>query len=251
MNPRLRRLLGSTAGLLPVTVRAGVAKGARWTLFPWTSYWRGTHEPVIQDAIASLGGGDIRGWPCWDLGAHFGLYSVALALRVGRQGEVAAFEPNPESFARLERHRLMNRLTWLKTYEAAASDRTGSSQLLTYGEMDSTSTHLRYDKEDVNEASKPIGIRTLRLDDEVEAGRLRAPRFIKVDVEGHGHRALEGMRGSIAKSRPTMIIAFHSTEEVAGVLGVLQPLGYRWTAIVAPPSEPDSLIGGDYLFAPA
>jgi len=50
------------------------------------------------------------------LGAHFGLYSVALALRVGPEGQVAAFEPNPVSFARLERHRRMNGLDRLKTY---------------------------------------------------------------------------------------------------------------------------------------
>lgn len=64
----------------------------------------------------SLGGGNISGWNCWDLGAHFGLYSVALALRVGPEGQVAAFEPNPVSFARLERHRRMNGLDRLKTY---------------------------------------------------------------------------------------------------------------------------------------
>jgi FkbM family methyltransferase len=248
MNPRLRRLISATAGQLPVTIRSGIAKGARWTLFPWTSYWRGTHEPAIQQALGQVGGGNIRGWSCWDLGAHFGLYSVALAIRVGDRGEVAAFEPNPESFARLTRHKAMNRLPWLKIYEMAASDKTGSSELLTYGELDSTSTHLRYEDEAASVDSKPIGIRTLRLDDEVEAGRLRAPQFVKIDVEGHGHKAVEGMRGTLAKSKPTMIIAFHSSEEVAGVTAILKPLGYARSAIVTPPSDPDSLIGGDYLF---
>jgi FkbM family methyltransferase len=198
-----------------------------------------------------LGGGDIRGWSCWDLGAHFGLYSIALAIKVGDKGQVAAFEPNPESFARLERHKAMNGLSWLKTYEAAASDRTGTSELLTYGKLDSTSTHLRYEEEARSEASKPIGIRTLRLDDEVESGALRAPHFVKIDVEGHGHKAIEGMRGSIAKSKPTMIIGFHSADEVSGVIGVLEPMGYKWSAIVTPPSNPETLIGGDYLFTPS
>ncbi|MSU65186.1 MAG: hypothetical protein EXS38_03585 [Opitutus sp.] len=64
-----------------------------------------THEPAMQAVLLGLGGGDIRGWTCWDLGAHFGLYSVGLARRVGPAGQVAAFEPNPISFARLQRHR--------------------------------------------------------------------------------------------------------------------------------------------------
>jgi FkbM family methyltransferase len=250
MNRRLRRLLGSTIGMAPVRVRRGVAKGARWTLYPWTSYWRGTHEPAIQAALAALGNGDITGWSCWDLGAHFGIYSVALSIRVGPQGQVAAFEPNPQSFERLERHRRMNRLGWLKTYMAAASDRSGTSELLTYGDLDSTSTHLRYEGESQGDSSKPISIRSLRLDDLVESGELRAPRFVKIDVEGHGHKALEGMKGAVSRSRPSFIVAFHSGAEVGGVTGILRPLGYSWRAIVEPPSNPGEMIGGDYLFTP-
>jgi hypothetical protein len=145
LNTRLRSFLASTLGLFPVRVRGGIAKGTRWTLYPWASYWRGTHEPEVQRVIEGLGGGSMAGWSCWDLGAHFGFCSVALSMRVGPSGQVAAFEPNPDSFARLERHRRMNRLTWLKTYQAAASDHTGSAELLTYGDLGSTSTHLRYD----------------------------------------------------------------------------------------------------------
>jgi FkbM family methyltransferase len=249
MSPRLRGFLGSTVGLLPVRVRSGFAKGARWTLFPWTSYWRGAHEPMTQAAFEALGNGDIRGWSCWDLGAHYGIYSVGLALRAGPTGQVAAFEPNPESFARLERHRRMNRLTWLRTYEAAVSDASGSANLLTHGNLGSTSTHLRYGDETEDENSGPIGVRTIRLDDLVQSGELRAPQFVKVDVEGHGHKAVAGMRTALQASRPTLIIGFHSQEEVDGVLAVLGPLGYKWKAIV-PPTGPDSLVGGELLFTP-
>jgi hypothetical protein len=119
-------LLKTPLGLCPVRVRRGVAAGARWTLYPWTSYWRGTHEPAVQEALLALGGGDIRGWNCWDLGAHFGLYSIGLAQRVGPMGQVAAFEPNPLSYARLHRHARMNRFDWLKTYQAAVSDGSSS-----------------------------------------------------------------------------------------------------------------------------
>jgi len=248
LNPLLRKLASSTLGRIPVTVRSGVAKGARWTLFPWTSYWRGTHEPALQVEIERLGNGSIRGWSCWDLGAHFGIYSVALALRTGPTGQVAAFEPNPESYARLERHRKMNGLTWMRTFQAAASDGAGRAALLTYGNLDSTSTHLRYEGESEDKASGPIGISTLRLDDLVASGELRLPQFIKVDVEGHGHKAFEGMKESVAKSRPTLIVGFHSKAEVDGVLGILNPLGYKRTQIVEPHTNPESMIGGDYLF---
>jgi FkbM family methyltransferase len=248
MNPALRDLLGSTVGRIPVRIRGGVAKGARWTLYPWTSYWRGTHEPALQGAIGRLGGGRIRDWSCWDLGAHFGFYSVALARRVGAGGQVAAFEPNPRSFQRLELHRRMNGLPWLRTYPVAVSDRSGAAELLTYGDLGSTTTHLRYDGETAGAPSAPIPVRSVRLDDMVGRGELRAPQFVKIDVEGHAHRALGGMRETVAASRPSLIVGFHSDREVEGVLGILGPLGYRWEAIAS--AAPATLMGSDYLFTP-
>jgi len=229
-------------------MRAGLGKGARWTLFPWTSYWRGTHEPAFCHAIEQLGGGDIKGWNCWDLGAHFGYYSVPLAIRVGPSGQVASFEPNPESFRKLERHRQLNHLGWMRTYPWAASDHTGCGKLLTYGDLGSTSTHLSYENEVETEASAPVAIRTIRIDELVDSGELRLPQFVKIDVEGHGYRALEGMRRSITLARPTLIIAFHSAEEVAGVLGILEPLGYRRKPITTPAQQ--GLVGGDFIFYP-
>jgi FkbM family methyltransferase len=250
VNSTLRNLVGSTVGRLPVTVRTGLSSGARWTLYPWTSYWRGTYEPALQVAMGRLGNGDIRDWSCWDLGAHFGYYSIALARRVGAGGQVAAFEPNPRSFGRLELHRRMNALPWLKTYKAAASDRSGASELLTYGDLGSTSTHLRHDGETRSAESAPVAVRCVRLDELVGHDGLRAPKFVKIDVEGHGHRALEGMRETVAASRPTLMVGFHTDMEVEGVLGILRPLGYRWEVIGAAPPEPASLVGGDYLFTP-
>jgi len=248
MNPRLRGIFSATIGQVPVTVRAGLIRGARWTLYPWTSYWRGTYEPAVQRMVVGLGGGDIRGWSCWDLGAHFGFYSIALAMRAGPEGQVAAFEPNPLSFARLERHRRMNDVACLRTYRAAASDRSGEAKLLTYGTLDSTSTHLRYDDEAKNAQSAPIRIRTVRLDELVESGELRAPRFVKIDVEGHAHRALGGMTSTLAASRPVLLVAFYTETEAEDSLRILGPLGYRRTTVVPSPSGPDSIVGGDFCF---
>ena len=241
-------LRATRLSLLPVRVRGGVAAGARWTLFPWTSYWRGTHEPKVQAAIAALGGGSVAGWSCWDLGAHFGLYSIGLARRVGPAGEVAAFEPNPASFARLRRHARMNNLPWLKIYQAAVSDRTGSSEMFTYADQAATTTHLAYEGEARLPSCNPIPVRTVRLDDLADSGELRVPDFVKVDVEGHAHRALWGMIGTLRKRLPTLIVAIHSPEEWEGVRDALEPLGYAWAPLDSGGSPP--WIGRDLLCAP-
>ena len=236
--------------LLPVRVRSGYIAGARWTLYPWTSYCRGTHEPVIQRRFERLGGGDIRGWSCWDIGAHFGFYSVGLALRTGPSGQVAAFEPNPQSFRRLEIHRRLNRLSWLKPYPAAASAAYGTAELFTYGNLGTTTTHLPYEGETRTENTKPISITTLALDDLVKTGELRPPDFVKLDAEGHGHHALLGMRRSLAHSRPTIIIGLHSPQERLGTLSVLDPLNYTGELIDAHPEQETDGSLGDFMFTP-
>ncbi|HNC25186.1 MAG TPA: FkbM family methyltransferase [Opitutaceae bacterium] len=232
----------------PVRVRAGVAAGARWTLYPWTSYWRGTHEPALQAAMIGLG--DIAGWHCWDLGAHYGIYSVGLARRVGPGGSVAAFEPNPHSHARLRRHAEMNGLDHLHTFAAAVSDHATGADLLTYGDLRSTTTHLAYEQETLGPATEPVRVPTVVLDDWVKAGRLNRPNFIKVDVEGHAHRALAGAVKALAASRPILIIAFHSREEVDGVRAVLDPLGYDRRVIATDSGSADPEIGHDFIFTP-
>jgi FkbM family methyltransferase len=243
-------LRGTRLDLWPVRVRGGVAADARWTVYPWSSYWRGTHEPHVQSALTGLGGGDIRGWNCWDLGAHFGLYSVGLARRVGLQGEVAAFEPNPTSFARLQRHCRMNRLSRLKCYAAAASDHADGAELFTYGNLNSTTTHLPYLGETRSDQVQALAVRTIRLDDLVRSGELMLPTFIKIDVEGHGHRALAGMQATVESARPIVLAAFHCQEEIEGMMTVFSALEYTWRNVASAGTQPEIRMGADYLFQP-
>ena len=253
MKACLIRFLDGFLGLTglqywPVRIRSGVAAGARWTLYPWSAYWRGTHEPSLQQALIDLG--DIRSWSCWDLGAHYGIYSVGLARRVGPEGEVAAFEPNPVSYARLVRHQRMNGLSNLKPFQAAVSDQAGSADLLTYGDLRSTTTHLAYENEILGATTQPLGVQTLVLDQLVADGRLRPPQFIKVDVEGHAHKALAGALRTLSTHHPILIIAFHSPQEVSGVMALLEPLGYGHRVIATDSGSTDPVIGHDLLFTP-
>lgn len=227
----------------PVRVRRGLPAGARWTLYPWTSYWRGGYEPEVERVINGLG--DFTGKVCWDLGAHFGYYSVGLARRTGPTGQVVAVEPLPSNFARLERHRRMNILDWLKCFPAAVSDVAGQAEFFSGLQDGDTTVHLPYDDEVKTDATPTIPVRTLRLDDLVARGEIRAPDFIKIDVEGHGHRALAGAMQTITARRPVILMGFHSPQEVAGTAALLAPLGYEFSPVSS--KNPPDRIGADYL----
>ncbi len=210
---------------LPVRVRSGLAKSARWTLYPWTSYWRGTHEPELQKFMADLG--DMNGWCCWDLGAHYGIYSLGLAMKTGSSGQVVAFEPNPVSYARLVRHIAMNNMPWLKPMQAAVSDRTGAAELYTYGQIESTTTHLAYEGETRVDSCRPVEVQVACLDEMVNRGEIRLPDLIKIDVEGHGHKALAGATEAIKSKNPIIIAALHGKDETEGIRSILKQLGYE------------------------
>ncbi len=253
MNPKLhailhRVLVGSGLALWPQRVKSGLAQGARWTTYPFSSYWRGGHETELQAYLLNLG--DITGWACWDLGAHFGLYSVGLARRVGPTGHVAAFEPNPVSFARLERHRRLNHLDWLRTFSVAASDSVRDDHLLATSAGDSTTTHLAYEGEDASLAEVSTTIRTAVLDDLVNQAEIRAPRLVKVDVEGHAHLALRGAIQTLTLARPLIVIGIHSPQERDGVLEAIQPLNYRVTRLSGESCSAADMIGADLVCTP-
>ncbi|WP_415910719.1 FkbM family methyltransferase [Oleiharenicola sp. Vm1] len=241
-------LTGTGLQYWPVRARGGYNAGLRWTLYPWTSYWRGAHEPAVTAAIERQG--PRPGQVCWDLGAHFGYYACGFARRVGPTGQVLAVEPFPSSHARLERHARMNRLDWLQCLRAAASRADGEAELIADTTEGDTGVHLAYDAHERPGAGVPlVRIRTVRLDGWVERGRIRPPDIVKVDVEGHGHLALAGAIESIRRSRPVLFMAFHSRTETDATRALLDPLGYRWEALQLGPGG--AVEGGDFILRPS
>lgn len=210
---------------LPVIVRKGAAKGARWTLFPCSAYWRGDTEKEIEFAIRKYGA--TPGTSCWDLGAHFGIYTVGMAMAVGPEGQITGIEPNPFSFKRCLLHVRLNNLDWVKLFNAASSDSKGTAILAVGNDMYCTSSHLPYSNEEIQTPTKNIEVNTIILDDLVKSKEIRAPQFIKIDVEGHGAEAIKGAIQTISLHKPVIVMSFHSTEELVGARCLLEPLGYR------------------------
>jgi FkbM family methyltransferase len=217
-------------------VRGGLAAGARWTLYPFSSYWRGTSDKestVWIDRFCKPGKSAL------DLGAHFGLYTVGMARRVGPTGLVVALEPERAARERCLLHVRMNRLDWVRVFGDAASDRTGTIWLVDNGGAGSTTSYVSKD------GGSGIALPCVRLDDLYARERLRPPDFIKIDVENHGAEALAGAVGILA-GKPEIMMSFHSEDELAGARGILEPLGYRVISLAG-----DNAKWGDALYRTA
>jgi hypothetical protein len=86
--------------------------------------------------------------------------------------------------------------------ECAASDRTGQS-VIRLVENPSTASLVWHGN---NPGATEFTIRTVSIDDLVDAGDLSPSTFVKIDVEGAEALVLEGMRRTLAAARPVVFV---------------------------------------------
>jgi len=218
------------AGRFPVKVRKGLACGARWSIYPYSAYWRlGGGEPHI-DALFQRYAAVNRSLVFWDIGAHHGIYSVGIARHCGTEVRVEAFEPDPVSRGRLRWHRFLNCLPQIHIHPVAVSDKTAEACIYQYGRLGDSSSHLPFPDETLDKVPN-VRIKTVRLDDWLKQGRIAAPDLVKIDVEGHAVAALQGMREALAGHLPIIVLAVHDIRERDQGGDFLRKLGYTLSPV--------------------
>jgi FkbM family methyltransferase len=161
-----------------------------------------------------------------DVGAYIGLYTVAIARRLGPSGKVIAFEPDPDSFAALKAHVQLNRVSGhVELIQAAASAENGTapfeagkhSMSRIAGEQ-AQDTHM---------------VRAVRLDSVLAGKRVD---MLKIDVEGFEEQVVRGASGileSPERAPHTIFIEVHpyAWEELGvtseSLLKLLESSGYK------------------------
>jgi len=136
------------------------------------------HEPETVRFVKNY----VRsGWIVADIGAHFGIYTLALARCVGSTGRVVAFEPNPAPLLRFAL--TCNGYRQVHLERKAVSDIDGPISFYTRNKgTDSL----------IAEASRggtEITVDSVTLDSYFEGSRVD---FIKIDAEGAELRILRG-----------------------------------------------------------
>ena len=144
-----------------------------------------------------------RGDYVLDVGANIGIYTLMLAQRVGPTGKVLAVEAEPSNAAKLNRNIALNHLDWITVCPCGVSDKEEylPMSLNTAGNAGAHSFLVGEDE------AEPGGvpIKCVRLASLVEPGR--APRFMKIDVEGFEHRVLKAYFEDVEEAnRPDYIM---------------------------------------------
>ncbi|WP_419895921.1 FkbM family methyltransferase [Roseomonas sp. USHLN139] len=150
------------------------------------------YEQLFTRALARV----IRPGHCvWDVGANLGVYSAMFGRLAGPQGMVYAFEPLPETVARLRRN--LGGAPGIRVMPFALSDSSGLAVLERGDDAEAATARL------VDDAAAMAGTGGIAVplrpgDTLVETGEARPPNVVKIDVEGHELAVLQGMRQQLA-----------------------------------------------------
>jgi len=177
------------------------------------AFLHGTYEPEMRQAFAEF----IRpGFVVYDVGSHAGYFAVTNALLVRPGGSVVAFEPRQSNVASIERQLRLNPDLSIRLLQIAVSDRDGFAM---FDESPGSSEGALSTK-----GGTRVAIRS--IDSLVGSGEIPPPSLIKIDVEGHEQKVLEGAVATIAAHQPIILLDYNEGDTLSTARDVLGPLKY-------------------------
>jgi FkbM family methyltransferase len=144
-----------------------------------------------------------------DVGANFGIYTYFAATHA-RQSRLIAYEPAPRVAALFERNLARNGWTERVDVRRAGVSANAGSMTFYVRENDHEST-FEPDLATVDDVRDRIQVPIVALDDVFEREAIDPSRaLLKIDVEGHEMRVLDGLERTLRQSqgRPTLLMEF-------------------------------------------
>lgn len=240
----LARLLGRT-GFLPQRIWAGYplekvadlrAGGAdfRYHISPgdyvgMPLYWCGEagYEPETLARMAELLR-DCRVF--YDIGANTGLFSLLVA-KLKPEARIIAFEPNPQTHARLAENIALNGLeARIDALHAAIGLKDGPITLhIPDGAFALSSTLAPEGMSGEMPGHRPVEVECRSMASVL--AEFPAPDVIKIDAEGYEAAILESMADFLAHHRPHLLIEVLDDAPFARLEAALRPAGYRFARL--------------------
>jgi FkbM family methyltransferase len=227
------------------------------------------HAWFVEDEVLGLADLVTAGDVCIDIGAEYGLYTLAMAARVGSRGQVHGIEPQPGAARVLDAAvRLVGGRGTVRTHRVAFAE-APRRDVMSVPRRNGLPVHGRAFLTTGASAPGPnatefrtarwLPVEVTTLDAFCHAQDLDRVDFIKADVEGAELKVLRGGMRTLRRHRPAVQleiedphIAKYGTDARA-VVGLLDGLGYtmhvwgdgRWR-----PAERVTSARRNYLFVP-
>lgn len=181
----------------------------------------GYHEPEYFEFLDSF----LKpGMTFIDIGANIGAYTVYVAKRVGPNGHVFAFEPDPENFQKLKVNAALNQFTNVSLFNNALFNQDGPIYIRWH--PDSARRAVTHSKADSWSSAQAIRLDSLldRLPEVID--------YMKVDTPGHNLSVLEGAM-EVLCTRPPKIIQLESINNKNEVAALLRGNEYELFKLVS------------------
>jgi FkbM family methyltransferase len=184
------------------------------------------HPPAAHPAaLALLAPGGVA----IDIGANLGEWTVPVARAVGPAGRVVAVEPAPRNAEALAKTLAANALRRVEIVRCALGEDDGTVDfvvpLVTSSRSDTGTAHIG----PAAAGHETMRVTLRRLDGLIAERGFARLDLVKIDVEGHERRVLDGAATTLARFRPALVIETgHEAEnDRAAIHARLGGLGYR------------------------
>lgn len=170
----------------------------------WTTSYL-PYEPEVARALRRHIGSDSV---FYDIGAHIGLWSLYVARLIGSQGSIVSCEPS-DAYGPLVSN--VNCHACIECLQVAVGAVDGPT--LFYGQGTATSGSVLEAVTEINRrfnGQTPIAPRPVEmLSLATLAAQRRPPDVVKIDVEGHEFRVLQGAAALMERASPVWIVEVH------------------------------------------
>lgn len=189
------------------------------------------HQPTVHPSVLTFlnpGGVAI------DVGANLGEWALPLARRVGPSGRVLAIEPAPRAATALDRTLVANALSQAEVIRCAVGDHDGTVEfavpIVTSVRVDTGTARIG----PVVAGHEALKVALRSLDSLAAERRLDRLDLVKIDVEGHERRVLDGAETSLARFLPVLVLETgHEAEgDRRAIHNRLRGLGYRLLGVL-------------------
>lgn len=196
-----------------------------------------------------------------DVGGHSGQFTKVFS-RLARNGHVYTFEPGDYAFSILKKTQFFHRWHNVTLIQKGLSTTTEQQEfhvpLKGSGSIGFGISHIapKTDQEKTRNRLTQT-IQTMKLDDFITQEHIPRVEFIKIDIEGHEWQALQGMKETLARFKPGVMVELNATflsrfdASATDVFAYFKDLGYEPYLLndkQGTVSQPDTFINGDYLF---
>jgi len=169
----------------------------------------------------------------YDIGAHIGYMTLALAECLGSDGKIFAFEPEPVNVVVMQELIIQNNLHHVvSVIPIALGDMNREQKLIKWK---SSSMYFLESALDEQKASgcSAITVITSNLDSFVFEQSNPAPDLLKIDVEGAEALVIQGGLRTLSVYSPKLIIEIHGPNNAQNVWELLRRVDYSWNHLTA------------------